>query len=149
MCPRGICAVPLVPPSTSAVSRWSSGHWWRCWRQRHGRSWAPWWPWSACCSSSPGRRRGSGGPDSGRADLEKGVNAYVGTGADAPRWSGRYVDVSRVTVLVLTVEAPKYGDRIKTLRREFGARAGSIFVRGQAKTETATPGEIVMLEDRL
>ena len=82
--------------------------------------------------------------------LENGLAPYLGTGADAPRWSPDYVKVGALEVLVVTVEASRYGDRIKPLRKEFGtARAGAIFVRGQAKTETATPGEIMMLEDRL
>ncbi|WP_375504423.1 hypothetical protein [uncultured Jatrophihabitans sp.] len=83
------------------------------------------------------------------AVLENGLAPYLGTGADAPRWSPRYVAVGDKTVLVVTIEASQYGDRIKPLRKESDtARAGAIFVRGQAKTETATPGEIAMLEDR-
>lgn len=82
--------------------------------------------------------------------LENGLAPYLGTGANAPRWSPEYVQVGGLDVLVVTVEASRYGDRIMALRKEFGtARAGTIFVRGQAKTEAATPGEIVMLEDRL
>lgn len=82
--------------------------------------------------------------------LENGLAPYLGTGADAPRWSSRYIEIGGKSVLVITVEASQYGDRIKPLRKQFDtARAGAIYVRGQAKTETATPGEIAMLEDRL
>jgi len=82
--------------------------------------------------------------------LENGLAPYLGTGDDATRWSPDYVQVDVLDVLVVTVEAPRYGDRIKPLRKEFDlARAGNIFVRGQAKTEAATRGEIMMLKNRL
>lgn len=84
------------------------------------------------------------------ASLEQSLAPYLGTGDDAPRWSCRYVEIDRRSVLVVTVEAPRPGDRIRTIRKEFGGfKPGTIFIRGQAKTEVATPDDVRMLEDRL
>jgi hypothetical protein len=52
-------------------------------------------------------------------------------------------------VLVITVEPPAAGDRIRTLQREFQPYlAGAIFVRRQGRTVPALPGDIQALEDR-
>jgi hypothetical protein len=54
------------------------------------------------------------------------------------------------TVLVVTVEAPRAGDRIFTLRREFGrARDGTVFVRKGGRTIPADSGDLDALQDRL
>lgn len=83
------------------------------------------------------------------ADLEKALAAWLGTGSDAPDWSGKYVTLDGKAVLVILVEPPRAGDRARTLHKAIGnLPAGTIFVRGQAKTEAATPAEIRMLEDR-
>lgn len=83
------------------------------------------------------------------ADLEKALTAWLGTGTDAPDWSGKYVTRDGKAVLVILVEPPRAGDRARTLQKAIGnLPAGTIFVRGQAKTEAATPAEIRMLEDR-
>ena len=84
------------------------------------------------------------------ASLEQSLTPYLGTGDDAPRWSCRYLRVDGKSVLVVTVESPAAGHRARTLRKKFGSfEPGSIFVRGQAKTELATPDDVRMLEDRL
>jgi hypothetical protein len=52
-------------------------------------------------------------------------------------------------VLVITVEPPAAGDRIRTLQRDFQAyRAGAIFVRRQGRTVPALPGDVMAREDR-
>lgn len=82
--------------------------------------------------------------------LEQGLAVYLGTGVGTPRWSPRYLDVDGQKVLVITVEPPRLGDRIHTLRKAFNnSPAGLVLVRGQAKSEAASPGEIAALEQRL
>lgn len=78
----------------------------------------------------------------------------IRTYADTPRWTPQYVQFSGVTVLVIVVEAPRPGDPVHTLQKEFtkgsaSYRAGTIFHRGAAHTEPAGPKEIAMLQERL
>lgn len=83
------------------------------------------------------------------ATLEQSLAPYIGTGGDAPRWAAQFSRISGPSVLVVSVEAPTAGQRARTLRKKFANfEPGTIFVRGQAKTEVATPDEIRMLEDR-
>lgn len=57
--------------------------------------------------------------------------------------------------MVVTVEAPRYGDRMHTLAKAYqpekgkGANAGTIFVRKQGRSVPAGPGDIHALEERL
>jgi hypothetical protein len=83
------------------------------------------------------------------ADLSKKLKSYV----SGPRWTPYYVDYSGVTVLVILVEAPQPGDRIFSLLKELTKNAttykrGTVFHRGTAETEQASPSEIDMLADR-
>jgi hypothetical protein len=80
------------------------------------------------------------------ADLEKGVKRFV----DGPRWKPDYIEIEPgKTVLVITVEAPNWGDRIHTLQRTFEKyELGMIFHREGAKSQQARPRDIAMLEDR-
>jgi len=83
------------------------------------------------------------------ADLGKKLKSYV----NGPSWTPHYVDYSGVTVLVIVVEAPRLGDRIYSLLKELKKNAttykrGTVFHRGTAETEQATPNEIDMLADR-
>jgi hypothetical protein len=87
------------------------------------------------------------------AVLSQGILAYTGA-SDGPAWSPHYVRrASGAMVLVVIVEAPQPGERIRTLRKEFGSgtttyRAGTVFVRHHGKTEMARPEDIRALEDR-
>jgi hypothetical protein len=81
------------------------------------------------------------------ANLDQAVQAYLGSGG--PSWSAAYVRSAGRSVLVITVEPPAAGDRIRTLQREFRPYlAGAIFVRRQGRTVPALPGDIQALEDR-
>jgi hypothetical protein len=94
----------------------------------------------------PGNRCGVSAVD--LADLDAGIESYLGQ--DGPRWTATYDTASEgVSVLVITVDPPRDGDSIHTLRRDFGKyRAGDIFVRKSARTERAGPGDISYLAQR-
>lgn len=82
------------------------------------------------------------------ADLDNGLIKYLG--GDGPRWSPNYVTVHGRDVLVILVEAPRWGDRIHALRRQLeGAQAGTVYVRSQSVSRPANPEELRRLEDRL
>jgi hypothetical protein len=51
------------------------------------------------------------------ADLDAGLRPYLGS--DGPRWSPQYVKVQGKSVLVITVDPPRRGDRSSTLQREY------------------------------
>jgi hypothetical protein len=90
-----------------------------------------------------------GVPTFDHAKLGQKIKSYV----DGPRWTPYYIDYSGVTVLVIVVEAPRPGDRIYCLMKEFtkgttSYRRGTVFHRGTAQTEPAGPSEIDMLSDR-
>lgn len=95
--------------------------------------------------AEPGNAAGTTEIDA--ADLDKGLTPYLGT--DGPIWSPTYVDHNSNKVLVLVIEAPKWGDRIHTLRKQGDAPKGTIFVRAQSNSRPADDAEIRMLEDRL
>jgi hypothetical protein len=81
------------------------------------------------------------------ADLDNWVTPYVG--AHGPRWHADYVDVNGMTVMVVTIEAPRWGDPIHTLRKGFGpALEGRIYIRRSGKTIEASSAEVHMLTDR-
>jgi hypothetical protein len=89
------------------------------------------------------------------AQLDDGISRYLG-GADGPRWEPDYIEIDGKTVLVITVEAPRDGDPIFTLRKAFSTTAGRtqhegrIFVRQLGKTSPEpTSAEIEMLTRRL
>ncbi|MGY1845880.1 AlbA family DNA-binding domain-containing protein [Blastococcus sp. SYSU DS1021] len=88
------------------------------------------------------------------AKLDAALEKYLGN--PGPVWAGIFVEVQGKDVLVVTVEAPRWGDRFYPLAKTFqgekgkpGADAGTVFVRRQARTLPAGPGEIQMLQDRL
>lgn len=74
----------------------------------------------------------------------------VGKYTNSVRWEPHYVEYGGKDVLVVVVEAPRDGDRMHTLQRDYEKyRAGTAFHRGPGKTEPANAREIVMLENRL
>ncbi|WP_280498882.1 AlbA family DNA-binding domain-containing protein [Nocardia farcinica] len=99
----------------------------------------------------PGSLRGQAVPDS--AELLNAVRRYAGNGI--PIWDPRTVDVDGRTILVITVEAPRPGDRMALLRKAFQPAKGgmfsegTIFVRQPGATERATREDLEMLQDRL
>ena len=81
------------------------------------------------------------------ANLDAALTPYLGP--EGPRWSPQYVKVQGKSVLVITVDPPKRGDRTFTLQRDYDKyRAGAVFVRHVGRTDQAGPGDIRMLEDR-
>lgn len=99
----------------------------------------------------PGRIGGQQVPDS--ADLLNALRRYTGHGR--PLWDPRTVNVDGVSVLVVTVEPPRPGDRIALLHKSFqGAKGslvaeGTVFVRQPGATERASRADMEMLQDRL
>lgn len=91
------------------------------------------------------------------ADLTQAIRPYLGT--EGPVWTPGYVREFAVPVLVVVVDAPRPGDRMFTLEKQFTVRspggqpktylAGTIFVRRHGLTEQADPGDIRALEARL
>jgi len=89
-----------------------------------------------------------GTPEIDPADLEQALLKYLG--ADGPLWSPHYVTHAEVTVLVIVVEAPQWGDPIHTLRKTHGSSDdGTVFVRSQARSRPANSAELRMLQERL
>lgn len=91
-----------------------------------------------------------GVPPFDHATLSQRLKTYV----DGPRWTPNYVTFQGATILVIVIEAPRAGDRIHTLQKEFSngktaTKAGTVFHRSTAHTEPAGPKDIAMLEDRL
>jgi hypothetical protein len=81
------------------------------------------------------------------ADLGGGIQPYLGP--EGPSWSAQYVRHQGCSVLVITIEPPRRGDRIFTLQKEFGKyTAGMVFVRHPGRTVQAGPGDIRALEER-
>jgi hypothetical protein len=102
--------------------------------------------------AEPGNVRGITPVDP--AQLDNWLRSFLGN--DGPVWSANYVTVERKEVLVVVVEAPRWGDRIYPLRRTHqpqargqGADKGTIFVRRQASTGRANDAEMDMLQERL
>jgi hypothetical protein len=83
------------------------------------------------------------------ATVDQHLDAYLG-GAEGPRYTPTYVSVQGKTTLVVVVEAPKPGDRIFSLRREFDkARSGTVFVRKAGRTVPADAKDLDALQTRL
>src|ERR1022692_3716789 len=72
------------------------------------------------------------------AVLSQGIQRYLG--AEGPGWGAQYVHHHGKSVLVVTVEPPRSGDRIFTLQKEFiKYRAGTVFVRRQMRPACTSP----------
>ena len=83
-----------------------------------------------------------------QADLTKWVGQYLGT--DGPQWSSSYVKAAGVDVLVVTVEAPQWGDSLRTLAKGFSNWSpGQLFIRRAGMTTTPDQAEVRMLEERV
>jgi hypothetical protein len=81
------------------------------------------------------------------ANTEQWFRRFIAPGE--PQWSVDYLDVRGKTVMLVTVEAPQWGDEIFTLQKGFEkAKAGDVFVRLNGKTEYATPADIRRLTER-
>lgn len=77
-------------------------------------------------------------------DLEKKINTYVGR-KPGPRWRHDYVELRPESkdVLVITVEPPRQGDRIWTLRKGAPHQPiGTVLVRHKASSEPALQADI-------
>ena len=91
----------------------------------------------------------SGVTETDPASLTEALQPYLGSGG--PTWGMSYVQHGGKSVLVIIVEPPKDGDRIRTLQKETEGqkyRPGAIFVRRPGQTVQADPGDIRALEDR-
>lgn len=83
------------------------------------------------------------------AQLDDGMSPYIG-GLKGPTWSSIFVTIDDKQVLVVTVEAPKWGDPIHPLRKGFNNhQAGTVFVRRPGKTTPATDHDLDLLQERL
>jgi hypothetical protein len=81
------------------------------------------------------------------AVLDQGLRAYLGSGG--PQWSAEFVPFRGASVLMIIVEAPRWGDPIHCLHRDYrNFNAGAIFVRRRASTERADPTEVAALVQR-
>ncbi|MFF5205849.1 hypothetical protein [Streptosporangium sp. NPDC000396] len=85
-------------------------------------------------------------------DLDKGLTPYLGT--PGPRWRPTYVTVTlpsgSAQVLIVEVEAPRWGDPIFCMHKELeGVAEGTIFVRGPGVTRRATARDLAALEARV
>jgi hypothetical protein len=75
------------------------------------------------------------------AHIDQMLQPFLG-GAEGPKYTPTYVRVDGKTVLVVTVEAPRAGDPVYMLRREFTrARDGDVFVRKHGRTVPATSAD--------
>lgn len=109
---------------------------------------------------SPGILNGTPVHDSAKIDAW--LSTYIGSSPNAPEWAPAYVDIDGKDVLILTVEAPRPGNRIWTCRKTYSGEArpaqpnqkvlslreGAIYVRHKASTMEATSQDIEMLERR-
>ncbi len=86
------------------------------------------------------------------AKLDDSLRPYLGL--NGPEWSPTWISFAETNVLILTVEAPRWGDPIHLLRKSYqpetgkGADNGAIFVRRKGSTTVADADEIDMLQDR-
>ncbi|WP_214609049.1 helix-turn-helix domain-containing protein, partial [Rhodococcus qingshengii] len=75
------------------------------------------------------------------------LRTYIG---GAVRGTPTFVEIDGKSVLVVTVDAPRPGDSMHTLHKDYDKfPAGTIFVRHAGRTERAGPEEIRLLEERL
>jgi hypothetical protein len=85
------------------------------------------------------------------ADVSDVLSGYLGA---QPRYRWTNLSMQGHTVVVVTVEAPRWGDDIGTLQKEWSTRrgatyrAGTIFVRRSGKTEQAGPSDVAALVAR-
>jgi hypothetical protein len=93
------------------------------------------------------------------ANLDSWISAYVGVTSQGPQWSPSPVVIGAKEVLLITIEPPKQGHRIWTLRRAYSLKVpepddrpkydrGFIFIRRQGRTVQANDDEIEMLTER-
>ena len=83
------------------------------------------------------------------ADLDQVLEPWLG-GPEGPRYTPNYVPKDGKKVLLVTVEAPKNGDPVYMLRKEFdGARDGEVFVRKAGRTERANSVDLKALHARM
>jgi hypothetical protein len=83
------------------------------------------------------------------ATVDQHMDTYLG-GAEGPRYTPTYVPLQSKTTLVVVVEAPRPGDQIFSLRREFSnARSGTVFVRKPGRTVPADARDLDALQARL
>jgi len=64
----------------------------------------------------PGRILGTKAYDP--ADIDQWVRAFLGTGRDSPVWRPEYIGVDGMTVLLVSIEPPAWGDPIHTLKKQ-------------------------------
>jgi hypothetical protein len=82
-------------------------------------------------------------------EIDRWIGEYVGAGSEGPQWNATYVESRGADVLLVTIEAPRWGHPIWTLQKEYDPyRAGTIFVRRSGRTEMANPPEVRMLTER-
>jgi hypothetical protein len=80
------------------------------------------------------------------ADIEQWLGRYIAP--HEPQWSVDYI-VAGQAVMLITVEAPQWGDDIFTLQRGFDkTKAASVFVRLNGKTDFATVQDMRRLTER-
>jgi hypothetical protein len=97
--------------------------------------------------AEPGNLVGVYVPDP--ADWVTRVEQYLKSDV-APIWIHTTIPVDGLNVLVVTVDPPKHGDPIWTLRKELTpVRSGTVFVRKPGKTERATADDMDALQQRL
>ena len=83
------------------------------------------------------------------AQLVAAIQDYLGP--NGPTWDFTYIDVDSARVLVVTVDPPQPGDRIRTLAKETESPKnvrGAVLIRRPRQTAQADPGEIRAMEDR-
>jgi hypothetical protein len=82
------------------------------------------------------------------AQLGPAIQDYLGP--DGPAWNFTYINAGPAKVLVITVEPPRSGDRIRTLNKESERHLrGTVLVRRPGQTIQANPDEVRAMEDRL
>jgi hypothetical protein len=95
--------------------------------------------------AEPGQVRGLEPVDA--ATLEPWVNAYLGD--DGPRWTPHWVSVDGIRVLVVEVAAPRQGDPVYCLAKDYDRyRNGDVFIRRHGATERASASEVRALVER-
>jgi hypothetical protein len=81
------------------------------------------------------------------ATLEQRIASYTGPGG--PEWDASYVEYDSKPVLVVTVEAPRWGDTIFALAKNVGPyENGRIFVRRPGRTTPAKAEDLKRLVER-
>ncbi len=95
--------------------------------------------------AEPGNLVGS--PRRDPAELEDWLVPFLGP--DGPFWDAHHVEIQGMEVLLLEIAAPREGDPIYTLRRQFERwHEGSVFVRHKGKTDPATSVDMTGLAAR-